>query len=379
MIINHVINSIDMVTGGPARSVTHLIQSLTELKDIQKLYLDTIKTNNPIIKNFDNDKSTIKFHHRNNFNPFNFNVNSLNKEKIDIYHGHGLWQMPIHLMSKVARKRNIPYIITPRGMLEPWSMRQKYLKKKIAFLLYQKYDLMKADCIHVTASSEAESVRKLGFKNPIAVVPNGIYIPKFSGNKTKSKFKKALFLSRIHPKKGIEILIKAWSRLNVQLKKNWTLEIVGDGNQEYILFLKKKISEFGLSNNIKILDPIYGKEKLQLYINADLFILPTHSENFGIVVAEALACKTPVITTKGAPWNDLIKYNCGKWIDLSIDNLVAAMNYMMSKDSEELLKMGNNGRNLIINKYSISSTANKILEVYKWTLKKGDMPNFIYI
>lgn len=111
----------------------------------------------------------------------------LTREKFDILNGHGIWQMPVHHMAQLAKKKGIPYIITPRGMLEPWAMNAGKWKKKVAMALYQRKDLENSNCIHATAQMEAENIRQLGFKNPIAVIPNGIDLKEFPLKKAKSK------------------------------------------------------------------------------------------------------------------------------------------------------------------------------------------------
>jgi len=126
-----------------------------------------------------------------------------------------------------------------------------------------------------------------------------------------------------------------------------------------------------------ILGPKFGDDKVKAYQNADLFVLPTHSENFGVVIAEALACGTPVITTKGAPWRELEEYNAGEWIDIGIDPLWTSLSNLMTKDRSELEEMGRNGRKLVEDKYSISSVATKFFELYRWLDNKSEPPHFV--
>ena len=170
-------------------------------------------------------------------------------------------------------------------------------------LLFQKKDLQMADCIHATSNSEAKNIRALGFTNPIALIPNGINLLDYPDyNKLPNTKRKLLFLSRIHEKKGIELLINSWNELDTKYTKDWEIEIIGSGSDEYIQNLKELINKYKLNSSIVISKPIYGIQKLKKYQSSDLFVLPSYSENFGIVIAEALACKLPVITTKGVPW-----------------------------------------------------------------------------
>ena len=369
MKVNHTIASLDKSTGGPARSVTHLISEVLDISKDISLDLTTLSSESPIIKSFNKENSNIFFFK----NKIKF------KNSYDLYHAQGIWQIPMHHMVKEATKNNKPYIITIRGMLEPWSLKQSCMKKKIALKLYQFKDLKKATCLHATADMEVDSIRALGLKNPIAMIPNGINIDQFPKEiPLKSmKNKKILFLSRIHPKKGIENLIEAWLNIEVDIKKGWRVDIVGNGDKEYIGELKRIITKEKLQEEIFILPPVFGLKKVRLYREASLFVLPTFSENFGVVIAEALASYTPVITTKGAPWEDLESYNCGWWIEIGVNPLISALEVAMSCSNEDIIEKGKNGRKLIEEKYSIASVAKKMLSLYSWVLEKTDQPSFI--
>ena len=266
-------------------------------------------------------------------------------------------------------------------MLEPWSLSQSKYKKKLALFFFQKKDLQNASCIHATAPMEVESIRALGFKNPVAMIPNGINISEFPLHmpEKSKKPRKILFLSRIHVKKGIENLINAWKLLNSSFKESWVVEIVGNGDENYIQSLKELIIKEGLSSEILIKSPVFGVEKIKLFREASLFVLPTFSENFGIVIAESLASYTPVITTKGTPWEDLEKNNCGWWIGVGVEPLKKALEQAIGSSDKTLMKMGVNGRKLIEDKYSMASVAQQMLQLYQWILTKDNKPNFVDI
>lgn len=380
MKLSHIISSIDVSTGGPARSSTSLVRSLLEFNTVESLEILTIMSEQPFIKGFENKKGKVKFFESSFLDYSSQLSNYLNKRKdIDIFHTHGIWGLPMHQAAMCARKYDKPYIISIRGMLEPWSLGQSKLKKKLAMLLYQYYDLKKAACLHATADMEAKSIRDLGYKNPIAVIPNGIDLSEYplKDFSIKKNKRKILFLSRIHPKKGIEYLIEAWERLEPSIKLNWEIEIAGNGDKDYIQKLNTIIVSKSLDECIKITGPQFGEDKINTYHNADLFVLPTHSENFGIVIAEALSCGVPVITTHGTPWEDIKSYNAGDWIEIGVDPLVRSLEIMMIKDEFALQQMGINGRRLIEEEYSIESVAAKMFEVYKWILNKTDKPKFV--
>lgn len=372
MRVIHVISSIDKNSGGTS---TYLQLLANEIINKISVSIHTLRSDNPLLPSSDVD---VNFSRSDKFlTEFKQNLKLC---QTDIYHGNGLWQMPVHVMAKDAQNKQIPYIISPHGMLEPWALNAGKWKKKLALALYQRKDLESAACIHTTAKMEAENIRKLGFKNPIAVIPNGIDLNEFPiKNMQKINSKKTiLFLSRIHPKKGIEILIDAWSQLNLKLKADWQVEIAGNGEKSYVEALQKEIQEKGLESEIRIVGPQYGEAKLAAYHRADLFVLPTYSENFGIVVAEALACGVPVITTKGTPWEELNKYNAGWYIEIGVASLILALNEALRLTERERQEKGHNGRSLVENKYNIKAVAKQMIELYNWVLEKGDKPNFLY-
>ena len=375
MKILHIISSIDISSGGPSKSVCDL--AIYQALKGQDVTLLTKPSANPYLMGISHTNLRLIFVTADTFKRTLTDL--VNKVEFDLFHGHGLWQLPVHQMTSVARKKNRPYIISPRGMLEPWSLEQSKLKKKLALWLYQYNDIANANCVHATGKMEAENIRKLGFSNPIAVIPNGIDLLEFPlHNKTDANSKTILFLSRIHKKKGIELLIEAWHHIEKSLRKEWAIKIAGNGNEEYIKELKNLIINKSFDNEIEIVGPKFGKEKIQSYHQTDLFVLPTYSENFGIVVAEALACGIPVITTKGAPWEELNTYNAGWWIDIGVEPLAKALTDAMQLYDNERKQMGMNGRKLVEEKYSIESVAHKMIQLYEWILYKKEKPEFIF-
>lgn len=245
----------------------------------------------------------------------------------DIIHIHGVWMPEEHYAASFARKHNIPYVINPRGDMETARMnynKLKKIKKMFAWKLYSQNDVENAACIITTSQQELEGVRKLGVKTPIAIIPNGIELnafPKEVVHKHGDK-KVLLFLSRINPIKGLEFLLEAWSKLPSYLLSEWELHIAGNSDpKDYIYSLKEKVKKLSIQDTVKFIGPITGEAKLQKYQNSNLFVLPTLNENFGNVVAEAMMCECPVITTTNAPWSCLNEDECGWWIDLSIENL----------------------------------------------------------
>lgn len=293
----------------------------------------------------------------------------LNTIKPDLIHINCCWLPQSAFTQKWAQKLGYKTILSPHGMLEPWIISRHYWSKKLpALLLYQKAAIKNANCIHATAESEKENILKLGYNKNIEVIANGIDIENITIKTDWKKKNNILFLSRIHIKKGIEFLIEACSEIKEQLS-DYTINIAGEGDEEYISSLKKKSKDLGVSEIIHFLGGIYNAKKWELFKNADIFVLPTYSENFGIVVGEALACGTPVITTKGTPWKELNTKHCGWWIEIGTQATKKALIEFLSLTSEELEIMGKNGRKLIEQTYSTKKTANDMYLLYKKTIR----------
>lgn len=176
--------------------------------------------------------------------------------------------------------------------------------------------------------------------------------------------KNILFLSRIHVKKGINFLIEAIANLKADLQ-GYTINIAGEGEESYINELKQLASKLGVADLIHFIGGVYGDKKWELFKKADLFVLPTHSENFGIVVAEALACGIPVVTTQGTPWQELESYHCGWWTEIGTEATTKALKEFLQCTETQLEQMGKNGKKLIEEKYSSQKVAQDMVELYK--------------
>lgn len=357
------ITGIDLSGGGPSRSVPMLVKGLAEMGgDVTLMTQRSENMNTHAL-----DGTTAKLHILDVFKSEDVE-RFMRREKFDIVQLQSMWDLRYHKIAKICRRLNIPYIETPRGMLEPWSLAQKKWKKRLALWLYQMSDLNHAACIYTTADEEAKNVKALGVKAPCSVIPNGIEIDSYKCRTSIDVVKKqVLFLSRIHVKKGIELLLEAWSRI-VSDFPGWTLLIVGNGEAAYIESLKAMVETLGVGETVTISEPVFGEAKVRLYQSSSLFVLPSYSENFGMVIAEAMSCGVPVITTRYCPWEILNETRTGWCIDLSVDNLTNTLRQAMGMNADKLYEMGQKASLLVSEKFDYRSVAKKTMEMYRSAL-----------
>lgn len=294
--------------------------------------------------------------------------------EIKLLHNHGLWMMPNVYPGWVARKYDIPLITSPRGVFAKAAWESGSKIKQLFWPLLQRPALVPTVCFHATAESEYLDIRRMGYTQPVAIIPNGIDLPE-GFQKQSGEFKTLLFLGRIHPIKGLVMLLEAWSALEQNFPE-WQLKIVGPDNVGHLRELQDLQHKLNLQRVI-FADAVYEGQKWQEYHNADLFVLPSYSENFAMSVAEALACGVPAVVSKGAPWQELETYHAGAWVNIDSSSFANSLKHMMQKSSIELVEMGQNGRKLMQDKYSWVMVATMMAELYSWVLDGGVPPRFV--
>jgi glycosyltransferase involved in cell wall biosynthesis len=265
-------------------------------------------------------------------------------------------------------------------MLEPWALAWNPVRKRLALALFQQAVLDGAAGLLATAEPERAHLRALVRRTPIAVIANGVEMPAQvpPHDLDPEAPRTLLFLSRLHPKKNLPALIAAWAGLrDAPELARWRLVIAGPDERGHRAELARQIAALGPESRIELRAAVPDAEKSALYAAADLFILPSNSENFGIVVAEALAHGRPVITTTGTPWADLPGAGAGWWTAPSVEALAGAMAEAMRLPPAARAQMGACGAALVAARHGWPHIAEQTLQFYRWLVEGGRPPEFV--
>lgn len=266
--------------------------------------------------------------------------------------------IPTIVAARFARK---PLVWSPRGALQRWSG-SRHSHAKDLWNTTCKLMLPARVALHVTSNEEAaESAPRVG--NPsVCVIPNGIEIPHIPDNPPQDGCLKILFIGRLDPKKGLENLISALPALPASGISEWRLRIVGGGDRGYVDRLRRLASDSQVGQQVEFCGDLRGQEKYTAFANSDVVVVPSHTENFANVVAEALAHARPVIASRATPWREVEQYDCGLWVDNDPDSLALALKTIHSRDR---IEMGRRGRQWMAHAFSWLEQARRMLSVYE--------------
>ncbi len=297
---------------------------------------------------------------------------------VDVVHNHAMWMAQgIYARRARAERRARLLVTSPRGSLSQWAMNHHRWRKRLFWPLFQHAVLAQSDLLHATAEHELDDIRRHGLRQPVALIPNGVDLPDLAalpGNATGNP-RSLLFLARIHPVKGLGNLLDAWVELEPR-HRDWRLAIAGPEEGGAGFSLAAEIAQRGLKR-VDVLGPLYGDAKTAAYAGAELYVLPSFSENFGLTVAEALSCGTPVITTRATPWRTLEVERAGWWIDVGVRPLVECLDAALALAPADLAARGARGRDWVERHLGWQSLAEKMLAAYRFALDGGSAPDFI--
>jgi glycosyltransferase involved in cell wall biosynthesis len=307
--ILHVISGIDRADGGPTTALLQLTRALRRLQaDVTVVATPRSSAESCIAEELRNSGIRIRVdeYRRQTFGRDSM-LNAMLIEEItraDVVHIHALWEQVQYQAASISRALKTPFIVRPCGLLDPWSMAQHRLKKRLYLDLRLRRHLNAAAAMHYSTRLEAERAQSLRIQSPSIVEPNGIDLDEFRDLPPSGTFRRrlniserapiVLFLGRIHPKKGIELLIRAFSD---GAPHDAILVIVGAGEREYESSLHKMATSHGLENRVKFVGFLNGRKRIAAFADANVFVLPSHAENFANTVMESLAAGTPVIVS----------------------------------------------------------------------------------
>jgi glycosyltransferase involved in cell wall biosynthesis len=302
---------------------------------------------------------------------------ALGREGRGVIHIHGLWTLVGGAMTRLARVAGLPLVISPHGMLAPAALAQHGWRKRLALWVSERAVLEAADLLVATSANEADNIRRLGFRQPIAVVPNGVQLPEPRAPRTGTGARTALFVGRVHPIKGLPRLVEAWARAR---PAGWRCLIAGPSEAGHRAALERVVRAHGLAADFEFLGAVDAMRKDHLYRSSDLLVLPSLTENFGIVVAEALAHGLPVLATRGTPWERLTEYRAGWWVDSSVEGLEHGLRAACATTTEELATMGAAGRRLAAAELQWPAIGRRMLECYEWLFEReGPTPDGMWL
>jgi glycosyltransferase involved in cell wall biosynthesis len=306
--------------------------------------------------------------------------------RFDLIHQHGIWTAISRAVNQWRVRTGKPIVIAPHGSLNALALRRSAWKKRLALFCYERENLQKASCLHALSRREAEGFRAFGLKNPIAIIQNGIsedwicqqgdecaFRERFG---LPEKIRLLFFLGRITPIKGLTLLLQAMSALRSYLK-NWKLIIAGVNEFNHQKEFKSLAVKLSLESHIQFVGPLYGKLKRDAFAAVDLFVLPSYSEGSPMAILEALGAGVPVLATNASSWQEIVTLGCGWLTDISEIGIRKALNEAIHTPREVLREMGQRGKALVAQKYTMNIIAEKVIYLYNWLLKREEKPPFL--
>ena len=369
MRVLHVIPSVSERSGGPATAIIPMCRALMR-EGIEVLLLTTdaeLSGANGDV--FEYKGVPARFFHSQWGESFKYSrplaswLNA-NIRNFDLAHIHAVFNHSSVAAARACRDAGVPYVIRPLGTLDPWSMTQKSLRKRLFWQISGKEMLQRAAAVHYTSEVEKLSTEGLLGLNHGKVIALGIETPTTSNNLSDhfpelTRDPYVLVLSRLHPKKGLDVLIDAFQSLDEEFG-HWRLVLAGDGPKKYVSSLKSKVK----ADKILFTGWLEGERKNAVLSRASLLALPSHQENFGLCVMEALAHSVPVLVSPNVNLATEIASARAGWIAAIDKDELAAKLAEALRDEEELARRGRAGRQLS-QKYSWENSARGLVRLYQ--------------
>lgn len=310
-------------------------------------------------------------------------ADALLSSELDLIHNHGIWMYPSIAVSKGARGRAVPYVVSPHGMLDPWALANARWKKLLADSVYERRHLADAACLRALCESEARAIRKFGLKNPICVVPNGVDLPCQDEvdppawhAQVPSARKILFYLGRLHPKKNLPRLLQAWAR--VGSRAQWHLVIAGWSQGGHEQALAAMARALNISDSVSFVGSQFDAEKHASYRHADAFVLPSMSEGLPMVVLEAWAYGLPVLMTAECNLPEGFAEGAAVRIGTDVEGIAAGLEALVAMREPERAEMGVRGRTLVESRFAWPNIGTEMSNVYEWILGGGSKPRSLW-
>ena len=301
---------------------------------------------------------------------------------VDALHVHGLWEQSTAVACRLARKMDKPYVLSAHGMLEPWALAAKALKKRVYAGLIERRNVARAACLHALTEAEAWQYREFGANCPIAVIPNAVPVPDALDAETfLQRFPELrgkrliLFLSRLHPKKGLDLLLEAWAR-TAPKHKDAQLVIAGPDADGMETRLRSEASRLGVEASITFTGMLRGSMKWSALAAADCYVLPSYSEGLSMALLEAMGAGVPVIATRACNMPEIKTFDAGWEIEPNVEALMSSLGGFLKRPVEENWAKGRNGAELIRSRYNPAQVTRQMAEMYSYALD-GTQPRHV--
>ena len=311
--------------------------------------------------------------------------NLLKKYDADVSHVHGLWLMSSKDHYRWYKESRKPYLIAPRGMLDPWALNNSWWKKKLIGALFENTHLRSAGCMHALCDSEMQSMRAYGLKSPVAVIPNGIELPDLNDSAGPSIWPEEdrqalLFIGRIHPKKGLPLLLDAWSELkkeNPRYAREWFLAIAGWSEVGHVDELKQQSEKLGIQHDVRFLGSLYGEEKDVALRFASAYILPSYSEGIPMSVLEAWSYKLPSLITPQCNIPAGFTADATLRINTTVSSIRDGLRDLFTMSVSDRTRLGERAYDLVDMQFAWVQIGKQMTAVYNWMLGGGEAPECV--
>jgi glycosyltransferase involved in cell wall biosynthesis len=322
--------------------------------------------------------------------------------EMDLVHSHGLWTDVSRLAGDIARRRRLPHVLAPCGMLGPGALRHHGWRKVPVRFWFQDRVLREAQCLHAKSQKECDDIRRFGLHNPVAVIANPTAPPPAGSSVVRGPWsvvpghRMVLFLGRLHPVKGLPRLLQAWAKIHGEKAErrkqksaqktesegrspeDWVLVLAGPDEGGYRRELESFVGQLGCRNNVMFTGQLDEHQKWGALAAADLFIMPSDFENFGSAIVEALSSGVPVITTTGTPWEELPAAGAGWWVQPTVEDLARALCEALAMPDGQRRAMGHRAVP-IAERFRPERIAADLIHLYEWLLGRGERPECVVL